>query len=108
MQALGLRVPVSWVMARQPMPKALSPLQSDQRSYTSESLGVVFGEEGVVVGERVVGGSWYPRSCWSWRLSELVSKNGNLEFAGYQGYSGYDGCGIVIYSVSELASELED
>jgi hypothetical protein len=52
-------------MARQPMPKALSPLQSDQRSYTSElsvlSLvellescwvrelsGVVFGEEGVV------------------------------------------------------------
>jgi hypothetical protein len=23
-------------MARQPMPKALSPLQSDQRSYTSE------------------------------------------------------------------------
>jgi hypothetical protein len=28
------------VMARQPMPKALSPLQSDQRSYTSE-LSVV-------------------------------------------------------------------
>jgi hypothetical protein len=37
-------------MARQPMPKALSPLQSVQRSYTSELLefGVVFGEEGVV------------------------------------------------------------
>jgi hypothetical protein len=43
MQALGLRVPVSYVMARQPMPKALSPLQSDQRSYTSEFsvVGVV-------------------------------------------------------------------
>jgi hypothetical protein len=44
-------------MARQPMPKALSSLQSDQRSYTSEfsaveleslEFGVVFGEEGVV------------------------------------------------------------
>jgi hypothetical protein len=36
--------------------------------------------------------------------NELVSKErkeGNLEFAGYQGCSGYDGCGIVvIYSVS--------
>jgi hypothetical protein len=32
--------------------------------------------------------SWYPR------------KEGNLEFAGYQGCSGYDGCGVVvIYSV---------
>jgi hypothetical protein len=32
-------------------------------------------------------------------------KEGNLEFAGYQGCSGYVGCGIVvIYSVSELAS----
>jgi hypothetical protein len=44
----------------------------------------------------------------SWRVSELVSREeeGNLEFAGYQGCSGYDGCGIVvIYSVSELASE---
>jgi hypothetical protein len=31
-------------------------------------------------------------------------KEGNLEFAGYQGCSGYDGCGIVvIYSVSELS-----
>jgi hypothetical protein len=56
-------------MARQPKPKALSSLQSVQRSYTSESsvesgvvfrefgvvgeFGVVFGEEGVVgvVGE---------------------------------------------------------
>jgi hypothetical protein len=69
-------------MARQPMPKALSFLQSVQRSYTSEFS----------VGKRVL----------SWRLSELVSKKrkeGNLEFAGY------DGCGIVIYSVSELASE---
>jgi hypothetical protein len=35
-QALGLRVPVSLVMARQPTPKALSSLQSVQRSYTSE------------------------------------------------------------------------
>jgi hypothetical protein len=45
-------------MARQPMPKALSSLQSVQRSYTSEfsvavelkslEFGVVFGEEGVV------------------------------------------------------------
>jgi hypothetical protein len=63
-------------MARQPMPKALSPLQSDQRSYTSEFS---------VSKER---------------------KEENLEFAGYQGCSGYDGCGIVvIYSVSESASE---
>jgi hypothetical protein len=32
-------------------------------------------------------------------------KEGNLEFAGYHGCSGYDGCGIVvIYSVSELVS----
>jgi hypothetical protein len=36
----------------------------------------------------------------SWRVSELVSRE---EFAGYQGCSGYDGCGsVVIYSVSEL------
>jgi hypothetical protein len=34
-------------MARQPMPKALSPLQSDQRSYTSE-FSVVVGVVGVV------------------------------------------------------------
>jgi hypothetical protein len=33
-------------MARQPMPKALSPLQSDQRSYTSEFS--VVGVVGVV------------------------------------------------------------
>jgi hypothetical protein len=37
-QAPGLRVPVSLVMARQPKPKALSSLQSDQRSYTSERV----------------------------------------------------------------------
>jgi hypothetical protein len=54
-------------MARQPMPKALSPLQSDQRSYTSE-FSVV---------------SWSCWSCWiCWRVSswvewsELVSKEG--------------------------------
>jgi hypothetical protein len=48
-------------------------------------------------------------SCWrvvlSWRLSELVSKErkeGNLEFAGYQGCSGYDGCGIVVIFSREL------
>jgi hypothetical protein len=35
-QTLGLRVPVSLVMARQTMPKALTYLQSVQRSYTSE------------------------------------------------------------------------
>jgi hypothetical protein len=39
-------------MARQPMPKALSPLQSVQRSYTSElsvvSPVVVVGIRGVV------------------------------------------------------------
>jgi hypothetical protein len=30
-------------------------------------------------------------------------KEGNLEFAGYQGCSGYDGCGIVvIYSVERV------
>jgi hypothetical protein len=37
---------------------------------------------------------WYPR------------KEGNLEFAGYQGCSGYDGCGIVvIYSVVSWKTE---
>jgi hypothetical protein len=39
----------------------------------------------------------------------LVSKErkkGNLEFAGYQGCSGYDGCGIVvIYSVVSCKTE---
>jgi hypothetical protein len=63
MQALGLRVPVSLVMARQLMPKALSPLQSVQRSYTSELSvvspvvvgirGVVGRLSGVVFGEEV-------------------------------------------------------
>jgi hypothetical protein len=87
-------------MARKPMPKALSPLQSDQRSYISEfsvvrvaaelknwellEFGVVFREEGVV-GVGIQG----------------KEEEGNLEFAGYQGCSGYDGCGVVvIYSVS--------
>jgi hypothetical protein len=38
--------------------------------------------------------SWYPR------------KGRNLEFAGYQGWSGYDGCGIVvIYSVVSCKTE---
>jgi hypothetical protein len=40
----------------------------------------------------------------SWPLSELVSKErkeGNLEFAGYQGCSGYDGCGIVVIFKTE-------
>jgi hypothetical protein len=33
-------------------------------------------------------------------------KEGNLEFAGYQGCSGYDGCGIVvIYSVVSCKTE---
>jgi hypothetical protein len=45
----------------------------------------------------------------SWRLSEFVSKErkeGNQEFAGYQGCSGYDGCGIVvIYSVVSWKTE---
>jgi hypothetical protein len=45
----------------------------------------------------------------SWWLSELVSKErkeGNLEFAGYQGCSGYDGCGfVVIYSVVSCKTE---
>jgi hypothetical protein len=35
-QALELSVPVSLVMARQSMPKALSSLPSAQRSHTSE------------------------------------------------------------------------
>jgi hypothetical protein len=39
------------------------------------------------------GVSWCPR------------KEGNLEFAGYQGCSGYDGCGIVIYSVVSWKTE---
>jgi hypothetical protein len=77
-------------MARQPMPKALSPLQSDLRSYTSElsvvsrvavelkllgswRVGVVFGEEGVV---RVVEKFLELLEFLSWRLSELVSKEG--------------------------------
>jgi hypothetical protein len=82
MQALGLRVPVSLVMARQPMPKALSSLQSDQRSYTSEL-------------------SWYPEFGESSELLELLEswyprKEGNLEFAGYQGCSGYNGCGVAV------------
>jgi hypothetical protein len=63
----------------------------------SREFGVVFGEEGVV-GEFL-----------SWRLSKLVSKErkeGNPEFAGYQGCSGYDGCGIVvIYSVVSWKTE---
>jgi hypothetical protein len=44
----------------------------------------------------------------SWRVSELVSREeeGNLEFAGYQGCSGYDGCGVVvIYSVLSWKTE---
>jgi hypothetical protein len=44
----------------------------------------------------------------SWRVSELVSREeeGNLEFAGYQGCSGYDGCGVVvIYSVVSWKTE---
>jgi hypothetical protein len=48
------------------------------------------------------------RSCWRVVEFELAvgwlvtkeRKEGNLEFASYQGCSGYDGCGIVvIYSV---------
>jgi hypothetical protein len=52
-------------MARQPMPKSVSPLQVVQRSYTSELLesGVVFGVG--VVGELLVS-----------ELVELVSKEG--------------------------------
>jgi hypothetical protein len=66
MQALELSVPISLVMARQPKPKALSSLQSDQRSYTSEL-------------------SWYPEFGES-EKKELVSteEEGNLEFAGYK------------------------
>jgi hypothetical protein len=60
------------------MPKALSPLQSDQRSYTSEL-------------------SWYPVFGES-EKKKLVSteEEGNLEFAGYQGCSGYNGCGVAV------------
>jgi hypothetical protein len=68
------------------MPKALSSLQSVQRSYTSEFSVVSLG--------------------WVGWLVTKERKEGNLEFASYQGCSGYDGCGIVvIYSVSELVSE---
>jgi hypothetical protein len=54
------------MMARHPMPKALSPLQSVQRSYTSELLefGVVFGEEGVELGELLLLLLLESRSCW--------------------------------------------
>jgi hypothetical protein len=41
-------------------------------------------------------------------VSELVSREeeGNLEFASYQGCSGYDGCGVVvIYSVVSWKTE---
>jgi hypothetical protein len=74
------------------MPKALSPLQSDQRSYTSE-FSVCELLESCWVRE-LSGVSWYPR------------KEGNLEFAGYRGCNGYDGCGIVvIYSVVSCKTE---
>jgi hypothetical protein len=36
---------------------------------------------------------WYPRE-----------EEGNLEFAGYQGCSGYDGCGVAVI----VSRELED
>jgi hypothetical protein len=44
------------------------------------------------VSESSVAVKW--KSCWR----DLVSKEGNLEFAGYQDCSGYVGCGsVVIY-----------
>jgi hypothetical protein len=57
-------------MVRQPKPKALSSLQSDQRSYTSElrvaEVGLVSREllsSGKVVGVEEI---WYPRKgTWS-------------------------------------------
>jgi hypothetical protein len=103
-------------MARQPMPKALSSLQSVQRSYTSEfsvvspvivrEFGVVFGEEGscwgVVIGEELLESfelvselSWYPRE-----------EEGNLQFGSNQdsvgkgcqksGCGGYGDCRVVV------------
>jgi hypothetical protein len=63
-------------MARQPMPKALSSLQSVQRSYTSE-LSVV---SPVVVGEFGVWSSLWRRSCWSFVLAS--------EWVGIQGKEG--------------------
>jgi hypothetical protein len=56
----------------------------------SLEFGVVFGEEG---------------SRWRELVSE-ERKEGNQEFAGYQGCSGYDSCGIVvIYSVVSCKTE---
>jgi hypothetical protein len=42
--------------------------------------------------------SWYPE-FGELEKKKLVSKErkeGNQEFAGYQGCSGYDGCGVVL------------
>jgi hypothetical protein len=63
-QALELSVPVSLVMARQSMPKALSSLPSAQRSYTSElSRYPEFSSERVQsseFGELQSCSGWYP------------------------------------------------
>jgi hypothetical protein len=59
-QALGLRVPVSEVMARQPMPKALSSLPSVQRSYTSELSVVNAFTFTLFLSEGRAGEAWEP------------------------------------------------
>jgi hypothetical protein len=74
-QALGLKVPVSLVMARQSMPKALSSLQSDQRSYTSELSGIessFLGVFGVVSELKEL--SSYPRNGRKGTRSSPVTK----------------------------------
>jgi hypothetical protein len=45
-------------MARQPMPKALTPLQSDQRSYTSEFSVVSRSSWRELVSEELLESSW--------------------------------------------------
>jgi hypothetical protein len=94
-QALGLKVPVSPVMARQSMPKALSSLQSDKGSYTSESSGIQSSER-------------VPRE---FEFSSVPVFGEFREFGlrsseSYQGCSGYDGCGVaVIYALVSCKPE---
>jgi hypothetical protein len=79
-------------MARQPIPKALSSLQSVQRSYTSEfSVGELLLSERVELSEL----SWYPKK-----------EEGNLQFGSNQdsvdkgcqksGCGGYGDCRVVV------------
>jgi hypothetical protein len=72
-QALGLRVPVTLVMARPPMPKALSPLQSGQRSYTSKfSVSEIDIENGAAERELEIESGVHTVGDW---IIEIISCN---------------------------------